>query len=174
MKNCSSVLSRKPAYAFLILCVVLPSLLGSAPRQAGYKEVSASLACIADFYRSDSSGCSPFTVTFTDNSQGVISSCQWIFAGGSPGSATGSEPHTVTCSAAGTYDATLTIACRERDDSVTKTITVSDCTCDADASGDDDDIIPDDEDGVFFTSILIPGQMASLTVIASDTAVLNA
>ena len=134
MRKCTSILSGK--LAFLFLGALLPLFWGMTPDQASQQNASAHLACVADFYRSDSSGCSPLTVTFSDNSQGTISTYNWSFNGGSPGSATGAGPHTVTYSSAGFYDAILNIVCRDGNDSVTKRVWVRDCECVADFSAD--------------------------------------
>jgi len=45
---------------------------------------------------------------------------------------------------------------------------------DATATGDDVSGVPDDEDGVVFTSVLIPGSMANVTVTASAPGLLDA
>jgi len=63
----------------------------------------------ADFEGSPRSGDAPLTVTFTNKSEGQISSWGWSFPGGSPSSATGSGPHTVIYYNPGSYDVTLKI-----------------------------------------------------------------
>jgi PKD repeat protein len=67
-------------------------------------------ACNADFYASDTIGCAPMTVTFTDDSQGAVA-WSWSFPGGSPASASGQGPHVVTYNTPGRYDVSLDIEC---------------------------------------------------------------
>ncbi|MBN2355407.1 PKD domain-containing protein [candidate division KSB1 bacterium] len=89
------------------------------------------LACTADFTADKTSICAGQKVTFTDNSQGAISYYFWIFENGTPSQVTGKGPHTVTYNTTGSHDVTLTINCREGDDSITKQnyITVNRCAC---------------------------------------------
>ena len=63
----------------------------------------------ADFKGNPTSGYAPLQVTFTDQSQGIISSWIWNFPGGSPSSAQGQGPHVVTYNNPGTFNVTLTI-----------------------------------------------------------------
>ncbi len=139
MKNPTLLYGQRRVYAFCALCLLVPLWLGITPLSDSMPVQNINTACVADFYASDTLGCKPLTVTFTDNSQGAISSYQWFFTGGSPSTATGVGPHTVTYSSAGNYSVTLTIACREGDDSITKTnyITVRDCACTADFNADE-------------------------------------
>jgi len=89
--------------------------------------------CEADFNADQTEGCAPMTVTFSDDSENATS-WSWNFPGGSPSSATGAAPHSVTYNNPGSYDVTLDINCPYGDDSETKTdyIRVNDCTCEAD------------------------------------------
>jgi len=64
----------------------------------------------ADFSGSPISGCAPLTVVFTDLSTGDPTSWSWTFTGGSPASATGKGPHTVTYNNPGTYTVSLTVS----------------------------------------------------------------
>ncbi|MBD3288621.1 PKD domain-containing protein, partial [candidate division KSB1 bacterium] len=75
--------------------------------------------CTADFYASDTVGCAPFTTTFYDNSDGAVY-WSWSFPGGSPSSATGQGPHTVTYNVPGRQDVTLDIECTGGSDIITK------------------------------------------------------
>lgn len=57
---------------------------------------------------SNTSGCVPFSVQFTDQSAGDPTSWNWSFPGGTPSSSTSQNP-LVLYSAAGTYDVTLEV-----------------------------------------------------------------
>ena len=61
----------------------------------------------ADFTATQSEGCAPFTVVYTNNSTGSGNTYQWSFPGGSPAFSTQVNP-TVTYSTPGVYNATLT------------------------------------------------------------------
>jgi len=61
----------------------------------------------AAFTSSQNSGCSPFTVTYTDNSTNNPTSWNWSFPGGSPATSTAQNP-TITYNTPGTYNVTLT------------------------------------------------------------------
>ncbi len=63
---------------------------------------------IAAFSVNPTSGCTPLTVTYTDQSQNNPTSWQWTFPGGSPASSTDQNP-TVTYFNPGSYGATLTV-----------------------------------------------------------------
>ena len=63
----------------------------------------------ADFTASPTSGYAPLDVTFTDQSSGDIQIWSWSFPGGTPSSAFGQGPHTVTYTAPGIYDVSLTV-----------------------------------------------------------------
>jgi PKD repeat protein len=84
--------------------------------------------CVADFHADDREGCAPFTTTFYDDSDGALY-WNWYFEGGSPSSATGQGPHTVTFNNPGTYDVTLDIECDGGSDVTVKQdyITVNNC-----------------------------------------------
>jgi PKD repeat protein len=63
----------------------------------------------ADFSGEPRSGAAPLEVTFTDQSTGTVANWSWSFPGGSPPSATGQGPHSVTYNSHGTYSVTLNI-----------------------------------------------------------------
>ena len=62
----------------------------------------------ADFVGNPTDGLAPLTVTFNDLSTEAVT-WAWAFPGGSPASATGQGPHTVTYNTAGHYTVTLTV-----------------------------------------------------------------
>ena len=63
----------------------------------------------ANFSSTNATGCAPFTVTYTNNSLGSLTSEQWLFPGGNPASST-SSPVTVTYNNAGQFDVTLIVS----------------------------------------------------------------
>jgi PKD repeat protein len=69
-------------------------------------------------------------VTFTSNCTGSPTSYTWTFTGGTPATATGIGPHTITYNTAGTYNAALTVSNGTTSDTETKTsyITVTSCS----------------------------------------------
>jgi PKD repeat protein len=77
----------------------------------------------ANFGAKPTEGCAPLTVVFSDASSGTPVSWAWSFPGGSPSSATGAGPHTVTYYTPGTFDVSLTVTWR---DSTTDTETKAD------------------------------------------------
>jgi len=81
----------------------------------------------ADFHASDTSPCVSEAVTFTDDSTGSPTSWSWTFTGGSPSSAIGQGPHTVTYNSPGTYTVSLTVsnACGFDTETKTNYITVA-------------------------------------------------
>ena len=62
----------------------------------------------AGFTASPTLICEGATVTYTDAST-AATSWTWTFTGGTPSSATGQGPHTITYPTAGTYNATLDV-----------------------------------------------------------------
>ncbi|MCD4791454.1 MAG: PKD domain-containing protein, partial [Bacteroidales bacterium] len=84
---------------------------------------------IADFTGTPTSVIAGNTVTFTDNSICIPTTWNWTFPGGTPGTATGPGPHTITYNTGGTYDVTLFISNASNNDTETKTdyIDVIDC-----------------------------------------------
>ncbi|MEI6408538.1 MAG: PKD domain-containing protein [Bacteroidota bacterium] len=62
----------------------------------------------AAFSSGESNGCVPFSVSFSDQSLGAPTSWAWSFPGGNPSSSTQQNP-TVTYSAPGTYNVSLTV-----------------------------------------------------------------
>jgi len=72
-------------------------------------------------------------VVFTNQSTGTITSYSWSFAGGTPSTATGVGPHTITYNTAGVYNASLTVTDGITPNTLTETnyITVTNIiTCD--------------------------------------------
>lgn len=64
---------------------------------------------VADFSVNVTQPCAPGTVQYTDQSQGVVTSRQWTFPGGTPASSTAQNP-VVTYSQPGVYSATLAVS----------------------------------------------------------------
>ncbi len=64
---------------------------------------------VAGFSAPQTSGCAPFTVQFQDQSSSNTTSWAWSFPGGSPASSTAQNP-SVTYSAVGSYNVTLTVS----------------------------------------------------------------
>lgn len=71
--------------------------------------IISAVAPTADFTLSQTQGCSPFTVQFSDQSEGEPTSWAWEFPGGNPATSTEQNPM-VTYAAPGTYSATLTVS----------------------------------------------------------------
>ena len=69
-------------------------------------------------------GCSPLSVTFTNNSTGNLTNCQWSFSNGTNSIGCGSVSSTFT--AVGCYDVTLTVKTPE---GCTNTATLTDYIC---------------------------------------------
>jgi len=80
----------------------------------------------ANFSANNTNPCVNTPILFTDSSTGNPTSWSWNFPGGSPTSATGVGPHTVTYSAAGNYTVSLTVsnACGNDTESKLNFITV--------------------------------------------------
>jgi PKD repeat protein len=96
--------------------------------------ISAQSSCKADFYAKPTSGCSPLTVTYYDDSDNAVA-WNWNFPGGTPSSASGQGPHTIVYNTPGTYNAGLQINCKLGSDQEIKYnfVTVTDC-CEPDFS----------------------------------------
>ena len=62
----------------------------------------------AAFTSTNPEGCAPLSVSFTDQSTGVIAGYNWSFPGGTPSASTAANP-TVVYSQPGTYDVTLVV-----------------------------------------------------------------
>ena len=71
-------------------------------------EITA-IAPIASFSISETTGCTPFTVEFTDESENLPDSWEWSFLGGDPATSTEQNP-TVTFAEAGIYSVQLTVS----------------------------------------------------------------
>ncbi|MCB1182825.1 PKD domain-containing protein [bacterium] len=95
-------------------------------RYAGYGMVDAAAAvgavvnpgAVAAFSASDTTGCAPLLVTFTDESVGTINTWTWTFG---DGGVSGNQNPTHTYTAAGTYNVTLAVTSDDGDDILTKT-----------------------------------------------------
>ncbi len=70
--------------------------------------ISVSQGDFAEFSADNTTVCEGETVSFTDESTGVITSWNWNFSGGMPASSVDQNP-TVTYAAPGIYDVTLTV-----------------------------------------------------------------
>ncbi|MCD4683035.1 MAG: PKD domain-containing protein, partial [Bacteroidales bacterium] len=75
----------------------------------------------AEFSADITNVCAGGTVTFTDASTGPPTSWNWSFPGGTPSSATGAGPHTITYNTPGTYNVSLTVGDGSSTDTETKT-----------------------------------------------------
>ncbi|MCP3929052.1 MAG: PKD domain-containing protein [Bacteroidetes bacterium] len=64
---------------------------------------------VADFSANVTVDCAPFVVSFQDMSQGIVTSWNWSFPGGSPASSNDPDPN-VTYSQAGIYDVELEVS----------------------------------------------------------------
>ena len=78
------------------------------------------VAPTAAFTASETEGCQPFTVQYTNQSSANAESFMWVFAGGSPATSTEINP-TVTYTDTGTYSVTLTAINSVGEASVTET-----------------------------------------------------
>ena len=99
---------------------------------------------IADFTGTPTTVVVGNTVTFTDNSACGPTSWNWTFPGGTPGTATGSGPHTITYNTVGTYNVTLAVTSGANNDTETKTnyIDVINCNyCTSSYSNTSDDYV---------------------------------
>jgi PKD repeat protein len=99
---------------------------------------------IADFSASQTTVVAGNTVTFTDNSACGPTSWNWTFPGGTPGTATGIGPHTITYNTVGTYNVSLAVTSGGNNDTETKTnyIDVINCNyCSTSYSNTADDYI---------------------------------
>jgi len=99
---------------------------------------------IADFSGSPTTVVVGNTVTFTDNSACSPTSWSWSFPGGTPATASGIGPHTITYNTVGTYNVTLTVANASYNDTEPKTnyIDVINCNyCATSFSNTSDDYI---------------------------------
>jgi PKD repeat protein len=74
----------------------------------------------ADFTGTPTSVVVGNTVTFTDNSGCSPASWSWSFPGGTPATATGAGPHTITYNTIGTYNVSLTVTKGTSNDTETK------------------------------------------------------
>jgi PKD repeat protein len=91
----------------------------------------------ADFNGSTTTVVAGGNVTFTDNSLCNPTSWSWSFPGGTPATATGAGPHTITYSTLGTYNVSLTVSNALGNDTKTKTgyINVINCNYCASSGG---------------------------------------
>lgn len=99
---------------------------------------------VADFSGTPTTVVVGNTVTFTDNSSCNPTSWTWLFSGGTPSSASGPGPHTITYNTIGTYDVTLSVSNAYGADGEAKTnyIDVIDCNyCATSYSNTSDDYI---------------------------------
>jgi len=75
----------------------------------------------AEFTADATNICTGSTVTFTDQSTGSPISYNWTFPGGTPGTASGEGPHTITYDTPGTYNVILEVGDGSTTDTETKT-----------------------------------------------------
>ena len=75
---------------------------------------------IADFVGNPTSGQTPLTVWFTDQSSGIIDSWSWSFPESNPSSASGQGPHQVIYNNPDSYDVSLTVSGPGGSDTETK------------------------------------------------------
>ncbi len=75
--------------------------------QQSTETITIGVAPTAAFGLTNSNGCAPLTVNFSDQSLGIASSWNWSFPGGTPATSTAANP-VVVYNTAGTYDVTLT------------------------------------------------------------------
>jgi len=90
---------------------------------------------LADFSADNTTICEGETVTFTEQSSGSITSWDWTFSGGTPGTYSGQTPPAITYNTAGTYDVILIISDGSNNDTETKTGYISVQALTADFSG---------------------------------------
>lgn len=79
---------------------------------------------VADFEADATMTCEGETVNFTDLSEGIITTWNWTFEGGTPGTSTEENP-SVVYNTSGTYDVTLWVTDGYTDDEITKTAYIS-------------------------------------------------
>ncbi len=72
------------------------------------KTIVISTLPVADYAVSQTGGCIPFVVEYTDNSSTNVTAWQWSFSGGNPSESTDQNP-TVSYDAVGIYDVTLVV-----------------------------------------------------------------
>lgn len=82
------------------------------------RSITASALPSASYSISETSGCLPFTVDFTDQSSSNVSAWAWTFEGGNPSTSTEQNP-TVTYNNVGTYDVSLTVTASSGSDQKT-------------------------------------------------------
>ncbi|MBL4593894.1 MAG: gliding motility-associated C-terminal domain-containing protein [Flavobacteriales bacterium] len=97
----------------------------------------------ANFSASNTTLCEADCITFTDLSTGTPTSYLWSFPGGTPATATGSNPGSICYAAAGNYNVTLTVTNQYGVDNIVMTNLITVNLCTAPIAG----IIMDDPDG---------------------------
>ncbi len=75
----------------------------------GIQQASCDATLTADFSANETQVCAPAEVTFTDASNGNVTSWNWTFEGGNPSSSTERNP-VVSYETPGVYDVTLTVS----------------------------------------------------------------
>lgn len=78
-------------------------------------------APLADFYASDSTGCTGTGINFYDLSTGPASQWSWSFPGGTPSTSNAQNPSSIIYNTAGVYDVSLTVTNSMGNNSITKT-----------------------------------------------------
>ena len=82
--------------------------VGRFGQQLFIDNVNLQLSPVAKFTANDTTICVGNTVSFTDQSTGLVNAWNWTFAGGTPATST-QQNNTVTYNTAGTYDVSLTV-----------------------------------------------------------------
>jgi len=82
---------------------------GTNPLTLDGKNCSGTSTPVANFVGNPTTVNVGGQVVFTNQSTGTITSYSWSFPGGTPNTATGIGPHTITYNTIGVYDATLTV-----------------------------------------------------------------
>jgi PKD repeat protein len=118
---------------------------------------------VANFYGTPTSGCSPLTVNFYDQSTNTPTSISWSFPGGTPSSSTATNP-VIVYNTPGTYNVTLTATNAGGNNSYTRSsyITVNDCSAVDYNISSKVSVFPNPTDGIL--NINLPENKASVKI----------